>query len=77
MTKKQKYEMLQYWLTHLYNETESWNGRLGQDIAYLCHAVATDSSVAFSKHSNILKLMRSIDTKMETNIWRFIETDED
>jgi len=65
-------KLLRHWTRKLHDTTESWQGRIGTELAYLCHAVLNNHKVDLKHNSPLLRKMNEVDPARASDIWFFI-----
>ncbi len=76
MTGDQRARLIAKWASRFYDMTESWNGPLGMQLAYLFAAIARSSHVALTRNSARVRLLRQETVPANNPIWRFIQIEE-
>ena len=78
MTAKEKIELINKTAEFFYDETESWEGDLGEQIAYLLWAIADDDTYAADSLDDcIVPFLDAHDIPRDDIIYKFITIVED
>ena len=74
--KDQRARLISQWATRFYDMTESWNGPLGMQLAYLFAAIARDSYVALAPNSALVRLLRQAAVPSNDPVWKFLRIEK-
>lgn len=69
----QKIDLINYWSEWFYNHTNTFNGALGTQLAYLWPAIANDKQISVAKNSAIVVLLMKNKIPADNLIWNFID----
>lgn len=68
--------LIAQWATRFYDLTESWNGPLGMQLAYLFAAIARGSYVALAPNSALVRLLRQAVVPSNDPVWQFLRIEK-
>jgi hypothetical protein len=68
----QRLRLITKWADRLYTKTETWQGSLGTELAYLFAAIARGGHVALTRRSALVRLLRREGISAKEDIWRHI-----
>lgn len=74
--KEQRARLIAQWATRFYDLTESWNGPLGMQLAYLFAAIARGSHVALAPNSALVRLLRQAAVPSNDPVWQFLRVEK-
>jgi hypothetical protein len=55
-----------------YDSSDTFRGKLGEDIAYLWAAVANGTFIEVSRRSRLVAILNSYDPSHKDRIWRYV-----
>jgi len=73
LSDKKKVELIHFWSEWFYMNSETFNGALGKQLAYLWPAVVKDHQIEVSERSAIVKLLRKHKVAPDANIWSYLD----
>lgn len=73
MTDKEKIDFISHWSTWFYDYTDTYNGALGRQLAYLWPAVVNGNQIEVTSNSAIVKVLKRGNVGPCETIWQFID----
>lgn len=64
---------IEWWSDWFYNHTETFNGSLGRQLAYLWPAIVKDNQIEVTSRSSIVRVLREDGVPEDDHIWRYID----
>lgn len=69
---EEKVELVKKWSSWFYNHTDSFDGKLGMQLAYLWPAILNDNVVECSERDPLPKLLRENGVTEDDILWEYI-----
>lgn len=69
---EEKLHFMQRWYRWFYENTDNWQGKIGQELAYLWGAIMNDTFIIINSQSAILSLLREKRVDSRSTIWKYV-----
>lgn len=77
-TPQERIDLISHWSMWFYENTESWHGELGMEIAYLQMAVAMGKRIELGRSSALVRTLIDLSAHdPEPGIWEYIDLTSD
>jgi len=73
MRAKDKIKLISKWSIWFYEHTETFDGEIGRQLAYLWPAIANDSKIEVDPNSEIVSILLEHDPNMTKTIWSYMD----
>lgn len=64
---------IEWWSDWFYNHTESYNGALGRQLAYLWPAIVKGNKIEVTSRAAIVRVLNYMGVPKDNHIWRYID----
>jgi hypothetical protein len=74
-TDQERIDLIRYWSQWLYDHSNTYNGALGRELAYLWPAIARADQIAVTTGHSIYQLLKRYNPTEDWPIWDYIDVE--